>query len=410
MTPTWRPFVWLLVAGCLLLVAGGAPAVAGEASDLAAIDRALERGVAYLITQQAPDGAWRSTRYPPFGDGASLTAAILEALSTLPDQQPAREARARGLDWFVWRALGDCGSPDTGQLSYPVYTAGSMASLLARDCAADPFTLRTMWTDLLVEWQLNAALDWREDDDVYGGWNYAHEPTRKPKGGAPLGPLAEPNLSATVAAIEALAANGRAEHRAALTAARRFVERCQNFGDDPAFDDGGFFFIQRDPVRNKAGARGHDAQGRERFSSYGSATADGLRALQACGLDEKHPRVAAAWRWLDEHFDPERHPGEYARGRTAAQPALYYYYAHSLTRAWLGREPSVETASRAESLARALVRRQAVDGSWSNTAVDVREDDPLVATPAALAALAHCRQLITAQLDANAQGQSVADR
>ena len=36
------------------------------------------------------------------------------------------------------------------------------------------------------------------------------------------------------------------------------------------FDDGGFFFIPNDSVRNKAGITGKDTTGRDRYASYGS--------------------------------------------------------------------------------------------------------------------------------------------
>ena len=63
---------------------------------------------------------------------------------------------------------------------------------------------------------------------------------------------------------------------------------------DPAFDDGGFFFIPNDPGQNKAGPAGTDRHGRQRFRSYGTMTADGLRILIRCGLPATHPRVVAA--------------------------------------------------------------------------------------------------------------------
>src|SRR5207245_5462282 len=119
------------------------------------------------------------------------------------------------------------------------------------------------------------------------------------------------NLSATVAALGALRATGMADNHAAVRKALLFCERCQNFGDEPAFDDGGFFFIYDDGVRNKAGVAGSDKRGRERYASYGSATADGLRALLLCGLPSEHPRVRAARHWLVTHFIATIHPGPY---------------------------------------------------------------------------------------------------
>ena len=106
--------------------------------------------------------------------------------------------------------------------------------------------------------------------------------------------MTESNLSATVTALEALRAAGITASDPDVRKALLFCERCQNFGDEPAFDDGGFHFIYDDGVRNKAGVAGMDRQGRERYVSYGSATADGFRALLNCGLPRDHPRVAAA--------------------------------------------------------------------------------------------------------------------
>ena len=51
----------------------------------------------------------------------------------------------------------------------------------------------------------------------------------------------------------------------------------------------------------------------------------------------------------------------------------------------------------ADELAAELVGRQRADGSWTNGYTDAREDDPLVATPWAAAALAISRNVIAAE-------------
>src|SRR5262249_23938274 len=123
--------------------------------------------------------------------------------------------------------------------------------------------------------------------------------------------------------------------RKALT----FVERCQNFpsGDetsDRRFADGGFFFSPTDPVRNKAGLAGEDLQGRPRFRSYGSATADGRQALLRSGLPADNPRVAAARAWLESHFTPSFHPGTFEPIREVERDATYFYYCWSAAHAF----------------------------------------------------------------------------
>src|SRR5262249_54495526 len=122
--------------------------------------------------------------------------------------------------------------------------------------------------------------------------------------------------------------------RRALT----FVERCQNYALDSADekqhgDDGGFFFIYDDAIRNKAGLLDTRGAGRTRFASYGSTSADGLRALLLCGLTPEHGRVQAARTWLRNSFSATEQPGKFTPERALGRPALYYYYCWSVAHA-----------------------------------------------------------------------------
>ena len=218
--------------------------------------------------------------------------------------------------------------------------------------------------------------------------------------------MLESNLSATAFALEALRAAGVASDDPAYRSALTFVKRCQNFADDgqpnTPFDDGGFFFIYDDAARNKAGIAGKDRSGRERFASYGSMTADGLRALTLCGRPADDPRVVAARSWLEMNFRADSHPGKYAEDRRHNRDAVYFYYCCSVARALLAaRLDELQTSGGkvrwAETLADALIRRQREDGRWSNPLVPQREDDPLVGTCLAASALAACRETLTGE-------------
>lgn len=170
-----------------------------------------------------------------------------------------------------------------------------------------------------------------------------------------------------------------------------FIARCQNFQPDPKkrdprLDDGGFFFIYGDPVRNKAGPTDQP----ERFRSYGSTTADGLRAWVATGRSVEDPPVAAAKRWLHDNFSAEHVPGAYHTSREPNRDAVYYYYAASVAEAFTTQGPRKRNWRR--ELKMSLMKRQREDGSWRNPDVFVREDDPLVATPFAVWALAVASQ------------------
>jgi squalene-hopene/tetraprenyl-beta-curcumene cyclase len=366
------------------------------------IDRALARATAFLVAQQGQDGAWRSDFYGPLKDGPSLTPLVLRALLGAAAEPEGEAARHKGLAYLAAMVRPD-GTIDEGPhgLSQPVYTAALATVALSHPSAARYRPARDAWLKYLRQRQLTEALGWQPSDKPYGGWGYCAVLPRKPAPGEGGPPLLESNLSATAFALQALRAAGCPSDDPALRAALVFVKRCQNYDDDaarrdPAFDDGGFFFIYDDAVRNKAGVAGRDRTGRERFASYGSATADGLACLLACAVPDDDPRTTAACRWLEEHFDVTAHPGKYAAGREAGRDAVYFYYCQSLAHALGGLglkeiDTPAGKARWAEALVEELLKRQRDDGSWANDLLPQRENDPLIATSEVVEALAVCR-------------------
>jgi squalene-hopene/tetraprenyl-beta-curcumene cyclase len=358
-----------------------------------AIDRGLTAAMHFLRQQQSPDGAWRSQIYGFFKDGTALTPLAAHILLTGTSTPETTSCAGRGAAYLAALARPD-GTINEGPhgLSYPAYTAALTVLVLSHPLVAEHRKARDAWLSYLRERQLTEVLGWQPADRAYGGWGYAHSLPRKPQPGQPADLLTESNLSATVFALEALRGAGCPVHEPLFGKALTFVRRCENFADDPdpAFDDGGFHFMYDDSLRNKAGVAGTDRVGRERYNSYGSMTADGLRALLACGVPLDDPRVSAARCWLDRHFSAVVHPGRFAAGRAVLQASSYYYYCWSLTRALAVCGPGAIMQDRAAELAEELLRRQQADGSWVNAAVEMREDDPLVATPLAVLALAEC--------------------
>jgi squalene-hopene/tetraprenyl-beta-curcumene cyclase len=374
------------------------------------IDQALTRAIDFLIRQQDKDGAWRSDFYGPLKDGPSLTPLVLSSLYLAEfhvERTPSREsARQKGLDYLAAMARPD-GTIDEGPhgLSQPAYTAA--LTVIALDSEQhNPRPARDAWLTYLRARQLTEANGWEPADKEYGGWGYCAILPRKPAPGEARPPLLESNLSATAFALGALKDAGAFSNDPAFKAALAFVNRCQNYADeadrrDAAFDDGGFYFIYDDPVRNKAGTAGKDRFGRERFASYGSATADGLSCLLACGVRKDDPRVVAARRWLETHFDASAHPGKYAANREASRNGVYYYYCRSVALT-LGSGLNVREIDTpagqvhwANALAEELIKRQCEDGSWVNDVMAQRENDPLIATSDAVQALSYCRFMLS---------------
>jgi hypothetical protein len=330
----------------------------------ARIDAAVARGAAFLISKQGPDGAIRSPVYAYFKDGYALTPLALAALFALPEES---EAYARGVDFIATMVKDGALRDDVDAPRYPLYSMAIGVLVLNRPGNERQRAARDALVRAILARQLVEAQGWKPDHPSYGGWSYFDGVPSRPDA-----PDQQANLSATLYAIGALVLAGVAPTDPALMHARGFVERCQAA-------DGGFFFAPAIPDGNKAGV------GR----AYGTMTADGVRALLRLGVPPGDPRVARGAAWLDAHFDAARNPGDFVPGNEYRRDSAYFYWTWTAAHAMrdLGRPP----AAWAPALAEALLAKQRADGSWANGATEMREDDPVVATAFATAALGVCQ-------------------
>jgi len=395
--------------GCTLAVLVAAGCSTTQSRRVARIDASLERAARYMVAKQSPDGAWRSETYGCFREGPTLTPYIMSCLFFLPQGgEDALASFRKGVRYLV-AMVDDDGTIRTGPrgLYFPVYTAATASRVVVLDEKTDEHRrVQAAWLAYLRRRHLNESLGWEPSDLEYGGWGFSLDVPRKPAPGELREAFFESNLVATIIGVAALRSARVAGDDPVWGQVLVFVKRCQNFADDPStadprFDDGGFYFIPNDPLQNKAGIAGDDRFGRERYHSYGSMTADGLRVLLQCGLPPDHPRVVAAGKWLERTFTVTTHPGNFAPDREVLREATYYYYlwsvAHAFSRLGLTEVRTKHGPVKwAELLADELIRRQRPDGSWVNRFTDAKEDDPLVSTPWGASALAICRQVITA--------------
>lgn len=370
------------------------------------VNRASVAATRWMVAAQAPDGSWSSRSYGALKDGLSLTPAVLKAVVFGPTVGGSEEARRRGATYLAARVQSD-GSIDAGPygLIYPVYSAATAAIVLSRVIVPGSERARDGWLREVRARQLDESLGWEPADLAFGGWGYSVQPPVRSELDRASGSLIDADISSTLFAIGALRMTGMAAEAPTIRKALIFASRCQNFvqdgeSGDPAYDDGGFFFSPTDPVRNKAGVAGNDQHGRERYYSYGSATADGLRILLRCGLDPAHPRIAAARGWLERHFSSEHNPGRFEPLREVERDATYFYYCWSVAHAF--RSLGIRVLSHGgrkvdwtEVMSRALMREQGPDGSWSNRFRASKEDDPLIATPLAAGALGVCSMVMS---------------
>jgi hypothetical protein len=128
-------------------------------------------------------------------------------------------------------------------------------------------------------------------------------------------------------------------------------------------------------------------------------TADGYRALVRLGRKPTDPRVISAGAWLERHFDAERNPGDFVSTSELRRGSSYYYWTWTAAHALRAMGKPVLTTERgrvrwAGALAEALLAKQRPDGSWANSDTEMREDDPVVATSFALAALGICDMVL----------------
>lgn len=337
----------------------------------------IERSLAWLTSQQHPDGLWRSQTYGVLRRGESTTAAIALALAKLPHtpNTPHPELLARTLRALAERRAPSAPTPPE-PVDYPCFTAAHRLHALA---LAHPEGWRRQADELLVflhQRQLGEAQGWPPDAPEFGSFGLGDRLPHHPDGGDLAG------LAVTTAVLEAAAASGLPPTDPLFRQARTFVERCQR-----SDGDGGFFGAPtEDWHATKAGFE-RSERGEPRPRSYGTATADGVLALLALGDPLDSRRVQQALAWLDEHTG-RMVPGLQYAAEATLEPSLRLY--------WLARLAAVARAAPAHPRAakwRQLVltemsRQQSSNGRFVGLAAAMKEDDALVATALGLSALA----------------------
>jgi squalene-hopene/tetraprenyl-beta-curcumene cyclase len=374
------------------------------------IDRSLERGVRYLTDHQSRDGAWRSETYGCFKEGPELTPYVLSCVYFIPQGgDKTKSSYEKGVGYLL-SLVNEDGTLNTGPqgFMFPVHTS-AMASRVVVLASKDPAHLRAQaaYLKYLRARRLSGDLGWSPEDREFGGWGFSLSIPRKPEKADERPMFCESNLSATIFGVAALRSAKVPDSDPIYGEILAFVKKCQNYSDGPvgadgAFDDGGFIFIPDDDIQNKAGIAGTDRLGRKRYHSYGSMTADGLRALLRCGLPKDDGRVKAALKWLEWNFSTSMNPGIFNKDREELRNSYYYYYLWAVAHAFQAMDKKEIMTKYGkvfwpEALSREILSRQRDDGTWINRYTDAKEDDPLVSVPWAVSTLAICRQMMTGE-------------
>lgn len=357
------------------------------------VSRSLNRASEYLAEKQSEDGAWRSQVYEDQQDGLALTPPITLALVSFGTSKAAQDAARSGLT-FLGTMVDKTGLKKP--LADPIAAASAAVLTLVR-AGGQEDALHAFQSFLRAQ-QMASETGWSQEDPQFGGWGQSPTIPYKPHASDQWNPASDSNLASTLQALTALRESGASPRDEAVQSALEFVLRCQNFGNSD-FDDGGFYDNPTFGPMNKAGGAGTDSEGRTRYLSYGTATADGLRCMLAAGYSPNHPRVVAARVWLEKNFSATQMPGNFPEALRLDRDSLYFTWCCEVAQAMtdLERSGSPSALDWARPLATALLQRQLTGGGWKNPNSASREDDPLVATPRAMTALALARQQLLRQ-------------
>jgi squalene-hopene/tetraprenyl-beta-curcumene cyclase len=386
-----------VIRGSPLWVLLAIPAFGAETGGSARIEAGLSGAASFLASRASSDGAWRSDSYGTFRDGLALTPLAAMALTYLQAYAASGAEVLDAASRFLVSAAGPCAEGER-PMDYPVYSSSIAAlALTMRPASPDAAPARTRWLRSLEEHQFSVSNGWNSCDAAFGGWGYTLHPPLRPSGSGAERYAA--NISATVFALAALRAAGVQAGDPRIQSARTFVERCQYWHGTDAEAEGGFFFSPCPAANNKAGS--DELSHSRRYRPYGSATADGIRALVLCGARRNDARLQAAVRWLERNFRADANPGRFTSDSEVWRDGYYHYYAWSAAHALhLARAQGLgggfaTSGAWAPQLADALLDRQSGDGSWANRYTGGREDEPVIATSFAATALLLCRKNLT---------------
>ena len=315
-------------------------------------DSALERGCQYLWSQQAADGGWHSRTYGLLKSGQSLTPFVLNTLLQACPVPAGGVDRAIAFIKRNTNSEGAVGKMDPLLYDYPNYATALAVQALVR--AGRPVAHMTAW---LRTQQLSEEHGWKRDDAGLRRLGHGRRAARSSQSRS-RGLVDDPPRAASARRRRS------SGERSGMGARAVFVERCQN-------PDGGFYFSTVVLDANKAG---QDANAR--YRSYGTATADGILALLALGVQPERARA-----WLAAHDRPDGAPGFTGEAYQRWTLGLRFYYAAA----------SAEVLGASPLLVSSLESAQHADGSWRNAEKLVKEDDPLIATAFAVSALARAK-------------------
>jgi len=341
-------------------------AVLASRADETSIERAISRGVKFLLASQHADGHFSDPQMP------ALTALPLWALSGCGDSgEGVSAAKGKAARYVLSTQREDGGfyvpKPGRGGSGLGNYNTSVCLSALF-DSKLSPTAPLLKAREYVASSQLSG------DDTMAGGFGYDKVSRRR-----------YADLSNTSYALSAMARTASLEEfregggRVDLDwdKALKFVE---NLMKTEGPDAGGAAYNDRTPQ----GGAATNAQGRVSLKAYGAMTYAAVLSMCSAKLDRGDPRVRQSVEWLERNWSVDENPGMGSQG-------LYYFYdimARALDAAKIDKVGAHEWK---KELGAKIASLQKEDGSWSNDNNRFWESDPVLCTSFALLALELCR-------------------
>jgi squalene-hopene/tetraprenyl-beta-curcumene cyclase len=343
------------------------------------VQLAIDRGLAFLKSQQKEDGSWSNQEQP------ALTALPLVAFQRAPGGTYVKnppEFMLKAYDFIRTQTKPDGGIYAKGLSNYN--TSVCMMALLGTGNPKDEPIIERARKFIAGQQATNMV-----KEELNGGFGYG------PTGTSPK--RQHPDLDNTVVALEALRTYEAMRPNSELAAAKDlnwkaaadFVSRCQNlpqtnkesWASADLKNKGGFIYY---PGFSNAGEVDL-GDGKKSWRSYGTMTYAGMLSLLYADVKRDDVRVQAALDWLKQNYTLEENPG--------MEKAGFYYYlqltAKGLSAAGVD---EFETANGKKvnwrrDVATKLLSLQQGDGRWANDVGRWLETDPVLVTSYGVLAL-----------------------
>ncbi len=314
----------LIVLMMLLVVS--LPAAALDDAHWKLANASIEKGIAYLRTQQAEDGSWMAEV------GPAVTGLVLTALLEQPDISPEDPAAQKAIAYILKHAQEDGSIRDGAEGILPSYNTAICLSALARvQNNAEVAEVIKKGQDFLKgsQWIIGMTdpngkvID--EKHPFVGGFGY--------------GKHGRPDLSNTQTVLQALHDTGVDCNDPAFQRAMTFLNRLQAtksndlYADKMKEHDGGFIYAPSinkelvDQAESKANPKEMDEALKgtpvSGLRAYGSMTYAGFKSMLYANLDRDDTRIQAAMGWIANNYKLDANPG---MPEEAKLQGLYYYY------------------------------------------------------------------------------------